>query len=250
MITKEELFEIARKNRLKPFQQEKHYIQNIVLSGIYSELADELVFKGGTALFFFCGLNRFSEDLDFTKLRDFDVEKVKGAVKDKFELLNVRNKIKDVKTAAGKKIKITAEGPLYRGGLSECVVDLDISDRNDLVLDAEIRELIPVYNDLRPLTVPMMRAEEILAEKVRAVIKRDKARDIYDLWFLLGKGAGFDRNLVNKKMEYYGELFNLDEFKSCVMQGEKRWNSDLKGLLPAVPPFAEVSKFILSKVPV
>ena len=248
MITKEELVKIAKKNTLKPFQQEKHYIQNIVLSAIYSNLVDELVFKGGTALFFFYGLNRFSEDLDFTKFKDFDMKNIKESIQNTFELLNIPNQIKDVKTPAGKKTKIKAEGPLYRGQLSECVVDLDISDRNDLVLDAETKEMIPSYNDIRPFTIPLMKKEEILAEKVRAIIKRDKARDVYDLWFLLKKGINFNENLVNKKMRYYREKFDLKEFESSVIQSEKTWNSDLKGLLLKVPSFNDVSEVVLKEI--
>jgi len=46
------------------FQQEKHYIQTLVLRSIYAATND-LAFKDGTSLCFFHGLNRFSEDLDF-----------------------------------------------------------------------------------------------------------------------------------------------------------------------------------------
>jgi len=248
VISKEELIKIAKKNNLKPFQQEKHYIQTIILSGIYSSLTNELVFKGGTALFFFYGLNRFSEDLDFTKFKNFDMKKVKESIRNTFELLNIPNRIKEMKTPAGKKIKIKAEGPLYRGELSECVVDLDISNRNDLVLEAETKEVIPIYNDVRPFTISVMQKEEILSEKIRAVIKRDKARDVYDLWFLLKKGIDFDLNLVNKKMKYYKEKFDYDELKLNIIKSKKYWNSDLKGLLPVVPSFNEASKLILSEI--
>ncbi len=57
------MIEIAKLNRLRPWQQEKHYIQSLILNSL-SELP--LVFKGGTYLWFFHGLKRFSEDLDFT----------------------------------------------------------------------------------------------------------------------------------------------------------------------------------------
>ena len=44
---------------------EKDYFQELILLGISRE-APELVFKGGTALYKMHGLNRFSEDLDFS----------------------------------------------------------------------------------------------------------------------------------------------------------------------------------------
>ena len=68
MILKEDLIRLAKLNRLKAFQQEKHYIQTLVLRSIYAATND-LTFKGGTSLWFFYGLNRFSEDLDFIMIR-------------------------------------------------------------------------------------------------------------------------------------------------------------------------------------
>jgi predicted nucleotidyltransferase component of viral defense system len=48
---------------MRTWQQEKHYLQSLILT-IVSDYP--LVFKGGTYLWLFHGLNRFSEDLDFT----------------------------------------------------------------------------------------------------------------------------------------------------------------------------------------
>ncbi|EFD92374.1 MAG: hypothetical protein BJBARM5_0891 [Candidatus Parvarchaeum acidophilus ARMAN-5] len=47
-------------------QLEKSYLQTLLLYELYARFEKSLVFKGGTALKFFYGLNRFSEDLDFT----------------------------------------------------------------------------------------------------------------------------------------------------------------------------------------
>lgn len=45
--------------------------------------------------------------------------------------------------------------------------------------------------------------DEIVAEKVRAIMTREKGRDIYDLWFLLNKNILIDNNLVEEKLKYY-----------------------------------------------
>ena len=63
MIDKELIYRLVKLNNLRPWQQEKHYIQSLILEVV----ADEpLIFKGGTYLWFFHGLQRFSEYLDFT----------------------------------------------------------------------------------------------------------------------------------------------------------------------------------------
>ena len=61
---------------------------------------------------------------------------------------------------------------------------------------------------------------EIFAEKIRAVMKREKQRDLYDLWVLYELGATPDLKLITEKLSYYGEkldkkslLDNLKKFK-------------------------------------
>src|SRR3989337_4605846 len=51
-------------------QIERDYLQHIVLLFLYRHAGNWLVFKGGTALQKAYGLNRFSEDLDFTSINE------------------------------------------------------------------------------------------------------------------------------------------------------------------------------------
>ena len=70
-----------------------------------------------------------------------------------------------------------------------------------------------------------------MAEKVRAILKRAKAKDIYDLWFLLRKGISFD----------------LKFFKAMNIN-EKSWEAELKPLVKNVPEFKDVKKLIREKL--
>ena len=58
-------------------QAEKDYFQNLILFAIYRTHGNALVFKGGTALAKCYGSRRFSEDLDFTAISEFKVERIK-----------------------------------------------------------------------------------------------------------------------------------------------------------------------------
>ena len=237
MIEADEVMRLAKLNGLKPYQQEKHYTQMATLSGIYSEISRELVFKGGTALFFFYGLDRFSEDLDFTKTENFDAKKMMRAISGKFEILGILHEIRDIKFISGTRMKIKARGPLYKGPRSESIVDIDISERNDLVMEPEVREVVPVYTDLRPFTVPVMTKDEILAEKIRAITIRGRARDIYDMAFLLKKGAKPDISMANKKLSLYKKDFEFSEFRKHAEAIGSVWKSELHGTVPKVPGF-------------
>jgi uncharacterized protein len=64
MISKKELQNIAQKNELHLYQQEKEYALKLFLYYYYKKFEDA-IFKGGTAIKFCFNLNRFSEDLDF-----------------------------------------------------------------------------------------------------------------------------------------------------------------------------------------
>src|SRR3989344_7708115 len=67
MISKEELERYALRLGFNLWQAERDYLQHLLLSSLSRRTADELVFKGGTALQKVFGLNRFSIDLDFTQ---------------------------------------------------------------------------------------------------------------------------------------------------------------------------------------
>jgi hypothetical protein len=248
MITAEEIIRLAKVNRLKPYQQEKHYLQTATLAGVYAALADELVFKGGTALFFFYGLDRFSEDLDFTRFKQYDQAKLKTTLSDVLTVIHIIHEMKTKKSLAGKTFKVKAQGPLYKGPLSESIISIEISERNDVVLPPDIKEIVPIYDDLRPFTVPVLKKEEILAEKVRAMMIRGRARDLYDISFLLKKEISLEYDLINKKLSYYKKTFDAEEFTSKATSIKNLWQSELHGLIPKIPLFDDVLHFVLKQL--
>jgi len=248
MITTEEIIHFSKLNRLKPYQQEKHYLQTATLAGIFTEVTDELVFKGDTALFFFYGLDRFSEDLDFTKIKKLNIEKLKKKLSDFLNIVNIAHELKTKKSIAGKTFKLKAQGPLYRGSPSESFISIEISERNDVILPPDIKDIIPVYNDLRPFTALVMKKEEILAEKVRALMIRGRARDLYDISFLLKKGISFEYKLINKKLTYYNKKFDKEEFIIHAKEIKNIWQSELHGLVPKIPAYDEILQFILDNL--
>jgi len=246
MITREEIVWLAKTNRLKPYQQEKHYLQTATLAGIYTASTDELIFKGGTALFLCYGLDRFSEDLDFTQQKKCDYYKLQKTIADFLAIINIIHELKTEKSPTGKTIKLKAQGPLYKKPKSETFVTLEISERNDLVFSPDLKEVVPMYDDLRPFTLPVMKKEEILAEKVRALLIRGRARDLYDISFLMKKNVSFDEKLINKKLSYYNKTFDSKEFSRCAKAIKDIWQSELHGLLPKIPSFDDVLNFVLN----
>lgn len=242
MITKLELKKYANFKSLNLGQAEKDYFQDIVLFCIYKIYANEMVFKGGTALSKCYGLDRFSEDLDFTATTQFSTDKLKTQL-NKFMKYEITEK-----TVAGNNLKITLNiyGPLYNGiKYSTCKLILDISYRENIITKPNIKKIITNHK-IPSFDVCVMSTEEIFSEKIRAIMTRDKARDVYDLYYLVLKKTKVDLNLVKEKLKSYEESWDIKEFTEKLKNKEKLWKTELPQLVLNVPEFKEVTKEIIS----
>jgi len=102
------------------------------------------------------------------------------------------------------------------------------------------------------VVVDHLSQKEILAEKVRAITKREKGRDLFDLWFLLSKGGALDKEFIGKKLEFYKEDFNLKKLIRKIKGWEdKDIDYDLRRFLPVSERkiIPELKRLILSKLP-
>lgn len=88
MISQETIKRIANLTGLKLFQQEKNYIQTLILRSIYSKISRELVFKGCTALAFFMVLIDLA--IDFTLAGTLDLNDLVKEIEKDFEALGIR----------------------------------------------------------------------------------------------------------------------------------------------------------------
>lgn len=245
MITKEELREYSRLVGLNLGQAEKDYFQSIILFILYQEYGKDLIFKGGTALKKCYGLDRFSEDLDFTCLNKINVKKLEDGLK----RFNLEFEMGTKEYENGLKITLRIKGPLYieiRHSL--CKFIIDFSFRENVILKPQIQRIGRFLEEIPAFDVLVMQEREILAEKVRAVLTRTKARDIYDLWFLLEKGIKFDENLVKEKLKYYKQEWDTKEFAKKLNMKKAIWETELKPLISTLPDFMEVKKSIIEKI--
>ena len=193
MISQETIQKLATKYQTSEFPNIiREYFQHLFLSQLYIiENAGNLLFKGGTALRIIYGSPRFSEDLDFSifgieprRQRDF-IEDIFTAVLYEIEKIGI-------KVELGPKPGSTAEG--YYGDATfqiyeypPVVVSINISSRNGREIKGEVdsiaNEFVPTYNIFH------LSQTEIINEKVfGALLQRKKARDFYDLYFIMRKG--------------------------------------------------------------
>ena len=245
MIKKEELIKIARMTGMKPHQQEKHYIQMHLLRSLYSRYNP--VFKGGTALMFADGLNRFSEDLDFTATEDA-APGLSDALLGDLAYVGIKARKKDIKGFAESfSFKFGAEGPLFTKEIERCSVRVEVSLREAVILPPRSLFLEAQYPDMLPYRVSVMDMREISAEKVRAVITREKARDVFDLHFVLRKGAVPEESLINEKLKYYKMKFDTERLREKLESKHGIWKAELAPVVfGSLPDFDQVKGEIMS----
>ena len=246
MISLEELKEYARLKKLNLGQAEKEYFQNIVLFILYDTFGKDLVFKGGTALSRAYGLERFSEDLDFTSVQSVHLREVLMSGLKKFYL---ETEIQEEIVERSFTCTLRIQGPLYVGRReSLCKIEVDVSLREKILIEPTLITFGRLLKELPSFDVPVMTREEILAEKIRAIMTREKARDVYDLWFLLKEKTNIIFSLVEEKLKYYEKKYSFEKFKRNVSSKKNIWESELCPLLKEVPPFPDVKHFILEKM--
>lgn len=229
-------------------QVERDYLQHILLLFLSRHAGKWLVFKGGTALQKAYGLNRFSEDMDFTSKNKAELEDVALRIRTDLLKFGLENDV-EMRKNVSEVIVYRIKGPLYDGSpRSMVVLRLEVSLREEVILKEELREVVPVYTDLQPYLLTMMNIEEILSEKIRAIMTRNKARDVFDASFLVKKKVPVNMELVDKKLEYYNMHFERDAFIASLMNKKGVWVKELKPLVSFVPDFEETAREIIEAI--
>jgi len=251
MLGSDELEEVARFKRLTLANAERDYLQELFLFGLYSEIGPELVFKGGTCLYKLHKLSRFSEDLDFTLGKRADLEEVVQTALDRMKFLGVSGSVKAVKKHPKEiNFRLIFRGPRFQGSKeSLCFIPLNISLRERVARNPERVTLSSMYREIPRFDVFSMHAEEILAEKVRAIFTRNKPRDLYDLSFLLERGVQIDLALVNRKLTTCAMRFDAKKFVKRVNEMGRLWEVDLKNLvIGELPEFEAVKNRVVKSI--
>ncbi len=249
MISLEELKEKARIKGLGLGNAEKDYLLDIILLSVSKRTKDELVFKGGTCLHKFHKLDRFSEDADFTAVKPVNIEKlIEGIISDMKSFGIVCSLHQKKEPFNSVLMALRCEGPLYKGAPQTYArVKIDINIKSSIDTEPLTRGYSSLYSEIPNFSMLIMQEKEILAEKIRAILSRNKARDVYDLWFLLSRGVAADENIIEKKLDYYNQKWDKKEFEKSLETKRSVWENELKPFLRKLPEFEKVKTQILSE---
>jgi len=205
----------------------KEITQEIALLGLYrGGFFTKAAFYGGTALRIFHGLDRFSEDLDFSLLKSdktFDLSSFTQAVQDELGAygleMTVTEKIKGndspVKSAfikGGTQIhllKIQSVQPPVAGihPQEQIRVKLEVDTEPPAGAAFEMKyQLRPVPYSVRLYSLPSLFAGKVHALLCRSWKKRVKGRDFYDYVWLLSQSVPVNLVHLAERMRQTGHL--------------------------------------------
>jgi len=232
MIDKDTLQDLAKELKIDLFTVSREYLQLLFLKYFYSQKESEKVyFKGGTALRFLFGSFRFSEDLDFTSL--LTKSKLKILIDKTLQDLNKEAgeiSFKEEKTIAGAFTgRIFQKLPEFNFPLT-IRLDFSLREKPFLTETSYLETIFPIGPFPQ---VSHLKIEELMVEKVRAILTRNKGRDIFDLYFLLSKHILIDWKLVNKKKALYKKTADPNKLIKAISDfPQEEIRNDLTKFLP------------------
>ncbi|MBU1103639.1 MAG: nucleotidyl transferase AbiEii/AbiGii toxin family protein [Nanoarchaeota archaeon] len=196
-------------------------------------------FKGGTALQkIFLNHSRLSEDIDFSVSRNIKI--VREGIISIIKKTKVFEDITEDKRVE-KFVRLIAH---YRGFSGEKgTIFIDLNEKDILLRKPEEHRIAHFYNEFIPeFSISTLAEEEMIAEKVRAAITRNKPRDHFDVYKIIKFKIPVNLKLVKEKCKQTDAEFSIIKMFNKAKQLKNRWDADVEALLAEEIPFQEVIK--------
>ena len=192
----------------------REIMQEIALAGLQrSGFFEKAAFYGGTALRIFHGLDRFSEDLDFSLLEanpDFSLEPYLDGMIKEFAALGMKVNVKEKQKTTQSNVdsaflksdtewkELTLKEVVKQEGLKmrpEIKIKLEVDTKPPLGFDTEERLLLKPFSFYtKCFTLPDLFAGKMHALLFRKWRGRVKGRDWYDMEWYIKKGVSLNLN--------------------------------------------------------
>lgn len=217
MISRQTIQTLAIKYQTTELNVAREYFQHLFLSGFYRQKeANKVYFKGGTALRIIYRSPRFSEDLDFSSgIRSISIlENLVMETLLEIEKEGARGEIIESKKTSGGYLAIIH----FEFENRPVPIQLEISMRKEKAKG----ELATIAGDFAPpYTLVQLRSDQLVEEKIQALLARQKPRDFYDLYFMLRA------NLIAAKKKNF-----LAQAMAALKASKISFNKELKIFLP------------------
>ena len=221
--------------------------QQVVLAGLYhGGFFERAAFYGGTCLRIFHGLNRFSEDMDFSLLD----------VNQQFEFSDYFQPIIDEFAIVGREVQISKKDKKSFGKVESAFLK-DTTDVYDLTFQANKSIKIKIEVDTQPphlfsteqklllqpvsfmtrcFTLPDLFAGKMHALVFRGWKNRVKGRDWYDFEWYVRNGVPLDFNHLQERIRQFNGM-TIDRVRFMDLLKEKLANTNINLVKQDVLPY-------------
>jgi len=234
MIRSQEIKEKARNYGVPISTIERDYVQNWLLKYIKNQ---DIILKGGTGIKKVYFENyRFSDDLDFSLAHSMNDKNIFMCLSNAVDIarnevgIRFKENIKFSKTETG------FRGVVYfniiqnvSGTPLSIKVDITDYDNEIILLPTEKKKIFHSYSDRLNAEIEVYSLEEIFTEKLRALIQRTRARDLYDIGMLYGF-IKKDKMLqiLDDKFNFKGVFLDIPNFINRREDFSNAWERSLK----------------------
>ncbi len=225
-MIKDWLAEYNPKNKDEAQSALREIMQEVALAGMYrGGFFEKAAFYGGTALRIFHGLDRFSEDLDFSLLEsdpDFSLDKYLATVQNEFQALGMTVSIKEKKKVRDSHVdsaflksetlwrELVLEGVIPQSGLSQQAhikIKIEIDTVPPIGFETEEKLLLrPFSFYVKCFTLPNLFAGKMHALLFRKWKENVKGRDWYDFEWYVKKGVALNLKHFAERARGSGDL--------------------------------------------
>ena len=220
----------------------KEVVQEVALCGLSrAGFFKNVAFYGGTALRIFYGLDRFSEDLDFSLIKpdaNFELTPYFSTLKNELSALGLQFSIEEKEKTKESAIK----SAFLKGNTKEHILsiydlqELNINPAEVIKVKFEIDTDPPDYATFEtkyrllpsPYSVQLYDMPSLFAGKLHAVLCRSwknriKGRDLYDYVFYLSRQTPVNlkhlqARLVDSNVLKQGEVLTCQELKAMLIE--------------------------------
>ncbi|MBQ4511772.1 MAG: nucleotidyl transferase AbiEii/AbiGii toxin family protein [Anaerolineaceae bacterium] len=207
--------------------QIKEVVQEIVLCGLSrGGFFNHAAFYGGTALRIFHGLDRFSEDLDFSLMhpnKEFELNSYLPYIEDEVNAYGLHFHAEERQKNIGSDIK----SAFLKGNTKEHILlfyaderlaatihkdetirikfEVDINPPENAGFERKYR-LLPIPYEVQLYDMPSLFAGKIHAVLFRGWKKRVKGRDLYDYVYYISQNIGVNLTHLESRLHQTGSL--------------------------------------------
>ena len=214
MMIREWLDSYKPKNQDEALNALREIMQEVALAGLQrSGFFEKAAFYGGTALRIFYGLDRYSEDLDFSLLEAhsaFSLDKYLEAIRLEFESLGMKVSIREKKKTVKNNIEsaflkpetvwkeLVLDSVIPQSGLGQVInikIKLEIDTKPPLGFETEEKLLTQPFSFyVKCFALPYLFAGKMHALLFRKWKDNVKGRDWYDMEWYIRKGTPLHLN--------------------------------------------------------